>query len=97
MATYTLKFEHSLQECAFVEVEADSMDQAIEKARDMDTQEMDLEWESDGYYNTDDRLYSVESDEGYVNVDLGDLVNTLTWMEVDLRDQWKGSAAGEAA
>ncbi|UHH09640.1 hypothetical protein LU699_15460 [Luteimonas fraxinea] len=62
MPKFSLRFERYLQAQSVVEIEADSLDDAVGKARDIDISGLDRE-DPDADCATAARLYSVEADD----------------------------------
>ena len=96
--SFTLKFERYAQEVAWVEVEADNLDQAMVEAKQIDAR--DLDWEIEDTDPTYPRLYGIkdEEQEWVATVDLKPLLGIPTWFSEDLRDEWTvdGSGSGRA-
>lgn len=90
MATFTLKFERYAQQVARVEIQATSLEQAIEQSRLLDTDE--LEWEEECPVDGE-RLYGVqdENDEWLAIVQLDRFCGIPTWFTEDLRYQAQAS------
>ena len=72
--TYGLHFERYVQETAYAEVEAGSLAEAAEIARNMTWEEMDeLEFDADVVVDDTVRLYSIASEDGNERISVSDV------------------------
>ena len=72
--TFVLNFERYVQEIAYAEVEAGSLAEAAEIARNMTWEEMDeLEFDADVVVDDTVRLYSIASEDGNERISVSDV------------------------
>lgn len=86
--TFTLKFESYVQEVQWVEVQANSLDEAMELAQAIDTDDLE-DWEYEVRVDHP-RLYGVKDGAGewVYEVDLSHHWGKPLWTQDCARDQW---------
>lgn len=91
--TYQLRFEYYVPSVAWVEVEAESLAQAIVQAASIDAED-DLGFQCDFNCSTSSRLVCVVDEHDQTVAEFSDEYwkGSAAWMEADLRDQWTADA-----
>lgn len=88
MKTYYFNYEFLVPSMATMELEADSLEEALEMARDLDTSN-DAEWKLDFESSTHTRLHSIDDEdrELIARISVPESVWLWSWPEADLIDQ----------
>lgn len=87
MRTYYFNYEFFVPSRGTIEVEAGSMLEAIEKAREIDIYD-EGEFLCDFDASTDTRLYSIDCDEGEIaRIEVPEALNLWSWTAIDLMEQ----------
>ena len=87
MRTYYFNYEFFVPSRGTIEVEAESMLEAIEKAREIDIYD-EGEFLCDFDASTDTRLYSIDCDEREIaRISVPETLNLWSWTTIDLIEQ----------